>query len=155
VDRNYDLFEKYPDGSLMWNTLTPGSFKIVYGWRVPHEVTRYFTFLAFSALIFAHRAFANRESFARTAADMVCLMLLTLGALVCAEDTAIFPLPFKAAIAPRTAVNCRCNFDSSCLNAPIMSMKPPVNIKHCGVSKYKDLVAATICCECYIRLFSQ
>jgi hypothetical protein len=41
----------------------------------------YFAFLAFSALIFAHRAFAAREILARTEADMVRLSLAPFGLL--------------------------------------------------------------------------
>jgi len=37
----------------------------------------YFAFLVFSALIFAHRAFAARDILARPAADMVLLRIVT------------------------------------------------------------------------------
>jgi hypothetical protein len=69
-------------------------------WRAPYKGTRYFAFFAFSALIFAHRAFAFREILARTAADIVLLELVTVEPLVRPDDTAVVPLPFKAVIAP-------------------------------------------------------
>jgi hypothetical protein len=69
-------------------------------WRAPHKGTRYFAFFAFSALIFAHRAFAFREILARTAADIVLLELVTVEPLVRPDDTAVVPLPLKAVIAP-------------------------------------------------------
>lgn len=60
----------------------------------------YFAFLTFWALIFAHRAFAARIMFARPAADRVLLARLPFALIVCVGDTAIFSLPFSAAIAP-------------------------------------------------------
>jgi hypothetical protein len=45
-------------------------------------VGTYFAFFAFSALIFAHRAFAALAIFARTAADIVLLPLVIFGLLV-------------------------------------------------------------------------
>jgi hypothetical protein len=95
---------------------------------LPESTKTYFDFLAFSALIFAHRAFADRNIFARTAADIVLLPLVIFGLLVSPGDTAVVPPPFRAAIAPLTAVNRRCSFDSSCRNAPIMFMKRPAGI---------------------------
>ena len=86
----------------------------------------YFAFLAFSALIFAQRAFTARIMFARPAADMVLLRPLPFALVLGPSDTALVLAPFRAAIAPRTAFNCPCNFDSSCFNASIISMKPPV-----------------------------
>jgi hypothetical protein len=51
------------------------------GGEYPKKGTRYFAFFAFSALNFAHRAFAFWKILARTAADMVLLRLVTLSAL--------------------------------------------------------------------------
>jgi hypothetical protein len=60
----------------------------------------YFAFFPFSALIFAHRAFADRDIRALTAADIVLLALDTFELFVRADETAALPLPFRAAIAP-------------------------------------------------------
>jgi hypothetical protein len=96
--------------------------------RRTKDLSRYFAFLAFAALIFAHRALADRAIFARTAADIVLLPLAPFGLLACPGDTATVLPPFRAAMAPLTAANCRCSFDSSDFNAPIISMKPPLDI---------------------------
>jgi len=48
----------------------------------PDGYEAYLGFLAFSALIFAHRAFADRAIFARTAADIVLLALDPFGLVV-------------------------------------------------------------------------
>jgi hypothetical protein len=77
----------------------------------------YFAFFAFSALIFAQRAFADREILARTAADIVLLPLAPFELLVRRGEAETVPPPFKTAMALLTAVNCRCSFDSSCFNA--------------------------------------
>ena len=58
----------------------------------------YFTFLAFSALILAHRAFAARDILARPAADIVRLPLAAFELLVRANETIVLPLPSRAAI---------------------------------------------------------
>jgi hypothetical protein len=90
-----------------------------------YGIRNYFAFFAFSALIFAHRAFAFRDILARTAADMVLLALAPFGLLVCDGEITALPPPFNAAMALLTAVNCRCSFASSLCNASTMFMKPP------------------------------
>jgi len=98
--------------------------KASLGDRNPKEGT-YFAFLAFSALIFAHRAFADRAIFARTAADMVLFVLAPFGLLACLGVTAAVPPPFSAAMALLIAVNCLCSFASSLCNASTMFITPP------------------------------
>jgi len=113
------------------------------GDRNPKEGT-YFAFFAFSALIFAHHAFAFWEILARTAADIVRLPLVTVGLLVCPDDTDAVLTPFNAAMALLTAANCRCSFASSWFNAPIMSMKPPHNIRHWTPLGYKVVASVVL-----------
>jgi len=63
------------------------------------KVETYFAFFAFSALIFAHRAFAARDILARTEADMVLAPFAPFGLLVRPGDTAVLAPPFRTAIA--------------------------------------------------------
>ena len=70
-------------------------------WKIEiRGIEAYFAFFAFSDLIFAHRAFAARAIFARTAADMVLLPLARFGLLVDPGDMTVWAPPFKAAMAP-------------------------------------------------------
>jgi hypothetical protein len=65
----------------------------------------FFAFLpaAFSALIFAHRAFAARDILARTATDIVLLLFVPFRLALLRGVADVLVAPFKAAIAPRTA----------------------------------------------------
>jgi hypothetical protein len=86
----------------------------------------YAAFLAFCfpALIRAQRSFANLESLARRAADTTLFARVFF--LRWSEPLAVGVLaPPKATIAPRTPVNCRSSFASSCFRAASMSMMPP------------------------------
>jgi hypothetical protein len=112
----------------------------------------YFAFFTLSALIFAHRAFADREIRARTAADIVLLRLVPFELPVRSGDTEVVLAPFKAARALVTALNCRCSFDSSCFNAPIISMKPPADIRHWVDSKVQGFGGTPNFRKCYIPL---
>jgi hypothetical protein len=108
------------------------------------RIEAYFAFFTFAALIFAHRALADRAIFARTEADIVLLALAPFGLLVWPGDTTAVPPPFRAAMALSTAVNCRCNFASSLCNASTMFMKPPVGIKYRLVLWYKAVVVCDV-----------
>jgi hypothetical protein len=79
--------------------------RIQFGRLKSEGVETYFAFLAFSALIFAHRAFDVLDIFARTAADIVLLAGFLFGLLEWSADKAVFPPPFNATMALLTAVN--------------------------------------------------